>query len=897
MAHNLFDSLKDLPLPSGRKGQYYSLAALQSAGLGNVSRMPQSLRIVLESVLRNCDGKRVTEEHVRELSAWQATGKRSAEIPFVLARILLQDMAGFPALNDFAAMRNAAGKLGGQPDRIEPLVPVDLVVDHSVEVDVSGRPDAVQRNMEIEFQRNGERYAFLKWGKQAFQGIRIVPPGNGIVHQVNLEYLARCVWEKDGIYYPDTLVGTDSHTTMVNGIGVVGWGVGGIEAEAGMLGQPIYFLTPDVVGVHMSGKLRAGVTATDLVLTVTELLRRNKVVGQFVEYFGEGAASLTATDRAVVANMSPDYGATIGFFGVDQNTIDYLRISGRPDELVEAVEAYFKAQGLFGIPKKGEIDYSRVIELDLDSVVPSVSGPKFPQDRIDLPKIKSRFETLFSAKVTEKGYGKAAADLAKRVGTQRPDVDVGHGDVLIAAITSCTNTSNPNALLAAGLLAKKAVEKGLTMHPRVKTSLAPGSKVVTSYLRDAGLLPYLEQLGYHVVAYGCTTCMGNAGPLDEAIEDAVVKNDIVACAVLSGNRNFEARVHQSLKANFLMSPPLVVAFALAGTVRIDTDKDPIGTGKDGKPVYLKDIWPSDAEIAATLRFANDAEKFRREYGDLAGAKELWEAIPESKGATFDYDPDSTYILEPPFFEGVGINPGRVADVKGARALGIYGDSLTTDHISPVAPIKPTSPAGQWLNEHKAREMNTFGARRCNHEVMVRGAFANVRIKNLMVPGVEGGVTLHQPSGEQMGIYDAAARYREQSVPLVVFAGEEYGTGSSRDWAAKGPQLLGIRFVVARGFERIHRTNLIMMGILPCQFKGSDTVASLKIDGSETFDLTGVEGELQPGQDVLLTIRRKDGSTKEVTLTLRADTPIEIEYLKHGGILPYVLREILQGQAA
>ncbi len=897
MPHNLFKSLQDLPLPSGRKGQYYSLAALESAGLGKMSRMPYSLRIVLESVLRNCDGKRVTEEHVRELAAWKPTGERTAEIPFVLARILLQDMAGFPALNDFAAMRNAAQRLGGQAGGIEPLVPVDLVVDHSVEVDVSGQADAVERNMAIEFQRNGERYAFLKWGKQAFSGIRIIPPGNGIVHQVNLEYLARGVWDKDGIYYPDTLVGTDSHTTMVNGIGVVGWGVGGIEAEAGMLGQPIYFLTPDVVGVHMSGKLREGVTATDVVLTVTELLRKNKVVGQFVEYFGEGAASLTATDRAVVANMSPDYGATIGFFGVDDKTIEYFRTTGRPAELVESVEAYFKAQGMFGIPRKGDIDYTRVIEVDLSSVVPSVSGPKFPQDRIDLPQIKSRFETLFSSPPAQRGYGKASADLDKRVGTQRAGVDVGNGDVLIAAITSCTNTSNPNLLLAAGLLAKKAVEKGLKVGPRVKTSLAPGSKVVTAYLRDAGLMPYLEQLGYHVVAYGCTTCMGNAGPLDEAIEDAVVKNDVVACAVLSGNRNFEARVHQSLKANFLMSPPLVVAFALAGTVRIDTDKDPIGTGKDGKPVYLKDIWPTDAEIAAVLKFANDADKFRREYGDLAGAKQLWDAIPESKGATFDYDPESTYILEPPFFEGVGLQPGTVSDVKGARALGIYGDSLTTDHISPVAPIKPSSPAGQWLVANKAREMNTFGARRCNHEVMLRGAFANVRIKNLMVPGTEGGVTVHQPSGEQMGIYDAAARYRKEGTPLVVFAGEEYGTGSSRDWAAKGPQLLGIRFVVARGFERIHRTNLIMMGILPCQFKGSDSVASLGIDGTETFDMTGVEGDLKPGQDVTLTIRRKDGSAKDVTVTLRADTPIEIEYLNHGGILPYVLREILHAQSA
>ena len=892
MSHNLFDSFTPFTFGTTGRGRYYALSALEAAGLGRISRMPYALRVVLESVLRNCDGKRVTEAHVRDLAGWQPNAPRTAEIPFVLARILLQDMAGFPALNDFAAMRATAQRLGSDPKRIEPLVPVDLVVDHSVEVDVHGAPDAVQRNMEIEFQRNGERYAFLKWGKQAFSGIRIVPPGNGIVHQVNLEYLARGVWEKDGIYYPDTLVGTDSHTTMVNGIGVVGWGVGGIEAEAGMLGQPIYFLTPDVVGVHMTGKLREGVTATDLVLTVTEMLRKARVVGKFVEYFGEGAATLSATDRAVVANMSPDYGATIGYFGVDEKTIEYFRMTGRDPALVDAIEGYYRAQGMFGIPRKGEIDYTQVLELDLSAVVPSVSGPKRPQDRIDLPKIKSRFTELFSKPVAEGGYGKAADQLTKRFPAAHAERDVGHGDVLIAAITSCTNTSNPNALLAAGLLARKAVEKGLRPNARVKTSLAPGSKVVTAYLRDAGLLPYLEQLGFHVVAYGCTTCMGNAGPLDAALEEAVVKNDVVACAVLSGNRNFEARVHQSLKANFLMSPPLVIAFALSGTVRIDMTAEPIGTGKDGKPVYLRDIWPSDAEIAGALRFANNAQNFRREYGNLSGAKQLWDAIPESKGAVFEWHPKSTYILEPPFFEGFGMQPGKVMEIRGARALGIYGDSLTTDHISPVAPIRPNTPAGQWLTAHSATEMNTFGARRCNHEVMARGTFANVRIKNLMVPGSEGGVTIHHPSGEKLGMHEAAMRYSTEGVPLLVFAGEEYGTGSSRDWAAKGPQMLGIRAVVARGFERIHRSNLIGMGILPCQFKGSDSVASLKIDGSETFDLTGIEGELQPMQDVMLVIHRKDGSTERVTLTLRVDTAIEAEYLKHGGILHYVLRDIV-----
>src|SRR5436190_14796442 len=683
-----FKTLQKFDAGKGREAFFYSLPALEEQGIGKISRLPVTIRIVLESVLRNCDGEKVRRKDVEALANWNAKSPANEEIPFVVARIVLQDFTGVPLVVDLAAMRSAVQRLARDPKIIEPLVPVALVVDHSVQVDFFRSPRALELNLDMEFKRNRERYQFLKWGQQAFKTFQLIPPGIGIVHQVNLEYLAKGVLSSQPstlnsqLFFPDTLVGTDSHTTMVNGIGVVGWGVGGIEAEAGMLGQPMYFLTPDVVGVHMSGKLREGVTATDVVLTVTELLRKNKVVGQFVEYFGDGAASLTATDRAVVANMSPDYGATIGFFGVDEKTIDYLRISGRPAERVEAVETYFKAQGLFGIPRKGEIDYSRVIELDLSSVVPSVSGPKLPQDRIDLPNIGSRFETLFSKPVAEKGYAKPAAEIGKRVGTQRAGVDVGHGDVLIAAITSCTNTSNPNALIAAGLLAKKAVEKGLKIHPRVKTSLAPGSKVVTSYLRDAGLLPYLEQLGYHVVAYGCTTCMGNAGPLDEAIEDAVVKNDIIACAVLSGNRNFEARVHQSLKANFLMSPPLVVAFALAGTVRIDTDKDPIGTGADGEPVYLKDLWPSDAEIAAALRFANDAEKFRREYGDLAGAKALWDAIPESKGATFGYDAKSTYILEPPFLEGVGLTPVPVGNVQSARALGIYGDSLTTDHISP-----------------------------------------------------------------------------------------------------------------------------------------------------------------------------------------------------------------------
>ncbi|HEX6004551.1 MAG TPA: aconitate hydratase AcnA [Burkholderiales bacterium] len=891
MPHNLLDTLQPL-----KGGKFYSLPRLGKALGLKVERLPVSIRIVLESVLRNCDGKKITEAHVRQLAGWQANAARTEEIPFVLARIVLQDFTGVPLLCDLAAMRGVAQKMGKDPKVIEPLVPVDLVVDHSVQIDHYGTKNALDLNMKLEFKRNEERYQFMKWGMQAFDTFKVVPPGIGIVHQVNLEYLARGVHKsKDGIYYPDTLVGTDSHTTMINGIGVVGWGVGGIEAEAGMLGQPVYFLTPDVVGVNLKGKLHPACTATDLVLTVTEMLRKAKVVGKFVEFFGAGTESLSVTDRATIGNMAPEYGATMGFFPVDDKTLEYFRGTGRTDAEIDAFAAYFKAQGMFGVPRAGQIDYSQTLELDLSSVMPSLTGPKRPQDRIQLDRVKATFTSLFSKPVAENGFARKPEDLGKAF-KAFDGTEVRHGDVLIAAITSCTNTSNPNALLAAGLLARKAVEKGLRPNARVKTSFAPGSKVVTAYLRDAGLLPYLEQLGFHVVAYGCTTCMGNAGPLDPALEEAVVKNDIVACAVLSGNRNFEARVHQSLKANFLMSPPLVVAFALAGTVLIDMASEPIGTGKDGKPVYLRDLWPSDAEIAGVLRFANNAQNFRREYGDLSGAKQLWDAIPESQGAVFQWQPQSTYILEPPFFAGFGMQPAPLSDIRGARALGIYGDSLTTDHISPVAPIRPTTPAGQWLTEHNAREMNTFGARRCNHEVMARGTFANVRIKNLMVPGSEGGVTIHQPSGEKLGVHEAAMRYRREGVPLVVFAGEEYGTGSSRDWAAKGPQMLGIRAVVARGFERIHRSNLIGMGILPCQFQGKDSVGTLRIDGTETFDLSGIAGHLEPMQDVALVIRRRDGTRTTATLTLRVDTAIEAEYLKHGGILHYVLRDIV-AQAA
>ncbi len=894
MTYDPFKAIREFKLKSGKTGKMYSLAALEEAGLGKVSRLPVSLRVVLESVLRNCDGKRIGDDRVKELAGWKPNGERTQEIPFVLARIMLQDMAGFPALNDFAAMRQEAQRQKFDPKRIEPLVPVDLVVDHSVVVDVHNSVDALRKNMEIEFERNGERYTFLKWAKQAFSGIRVIPPGNGICHQVNLEYLSRGVWERDGVYYPDSTVGTDSHTTMVNAIGVLAWGVGGIEAEAGMLGQPYYFLTPDVVGVHMSGKLREGVTATDLVLTVTELLRKTKVVNKFVEYFGEGATSLSPTDRATVANMAPDYGATCGFFAIDDKTLEYYRMSGR-EEHCDAIESYLKAQGMYGIPKQGEIDYSQVVEMDLATVRPSVSGPKQPEDRINLEGIKSRFTELYSKPVAENGYNKPAAELGKRVAVaNKTNMDVGNGDVLIAAITSCTNTSNPWVLLAAGLLAKKAVEKGMKPHPRVKTSMAPGSKVVTAYLKDAGLLPYLEQLGFHVVAYGCTTCMGLAGPLDKDLEDTVVKNDLIAAAVLSGNRNFEARVHQSLNANFLMSPPLVVAFALAGTVLKDMDNDPIGNDKDGKPVFLKDLWPTPAEVEGLMKFATNSENFKREYGDLAGAKDLWDAIPEEKGALFPWNSKSTYLLEPPLFEGFKVALPKISDIKGGRALGIYGNKLTTDHISPVAPIRKGTLAGDWLVAAGSTDLSSFGSRRTNHEVMVRGAFANPRIKNLMVPGSEGSVTLHQPSGDKMTIYEASMRYQHvDKVPLFVFGGEEYGTGSSRDWAAKGTQMLGVKVVVARGYERIHRSNLVGMGVLPCQFKGNDSVQSLNISGTESYDLLGVEGgNLKPLQDVTLVIHRQDGSTQNITVTLRVDSPIEVDYLKHGGILPFVLRELM-----
>jgi aconitate hydratase len=958
MPQGPFNSLQTFKVAPGQTARFYSLPQLEKEGIGPISRLPVSIRIVLESVLRNCDSKKITQDDVRTLANWQPKGERTEEVPFVVARVLLQDFTGVPLLVDLAAMRSAVARLRKNTDIIEPLVPVDLVIDHSIQVDFSSTKDAFEKNMMMEFKRNNSRYQFLKWGTQAFDGFSVIPPGIGICHQVNLEFLAKSVWERNGIYYPDTLVGTDSHTTMINGLGIVGWGVGGIEAEAAMLGQPVYFLTPDVVGVHMKGSLRAGVTATDLVLRVTEMLRKAKVVGKFVEFHGEGAASLSVTDRATIANMAPEYGATMGFFPVDEETCIYLKATGRTDEQVDAVRNYYQAQGLFGIPKEGQCQYSVVLELDLASISPSVAGPKRPQDRIELSDLKDQFLDLLQKPAGEGGYGKSSDEVGARYftrigtidirkapvaggGEQRPssvpiaaggivtpqntsvwsetemvnnrptpdrldevhpeqfphaEVDLGHGDVLIAAITSCTNTSNPSVMLAAGLLAKKAVERGLTVRSSVKNSLAPGSRVVTEYLQKTGLQEYLDQLGFNLVGYGCTTCIGNSGPLDPTIEQVLTEHDLIAASVLSGNRNFEARVHQSIKANFLMSPPLVVAFAIAGRVDIDLSHDPLGKGSDGKDVYLREIWPDLQEINALMSAALDPETYRRLYSDFAEQNPLWNEIPTSTGNVYEWDPNSTYIQEPPYFDGFSNAVGDWRDVHGARPLAIFGDSVTTDHISPAGAIKASSPAGLYLQEKgvSIEDFNSYGSRRGNHKVMVRGTFANVRIKNLMVPGVEGGVTVHQPDGERMSIYDAAMKYGREGVPLVVIAGQEYGTGSSRDWAAKGTRLLGVKAVIAQSFERIHRSNLVGMGVLPCQFKEGTNAASLGLDGTEIFDVLGLEDGVRPQKDLKLVIHRASGKTEEVPVVLRIDTPIEIDYYQHGGILPYVLRQLLAG---
>ena len=894
--HSLFGTLQSFDLGNGRKGQFYSLPALEAAGIGPISRLPVSIRLVLESVLRNCDGLKVQEKNVRELANWKPNEDRTAEIPFVVARIVLQDFTGVPLLVDLAAMRSAVAKLGKNPKIIEPLVPVDLVVDHSVQVDFAGSADALDRNLELEFSRNRERYQFLKWGMQAFDTFKVVPPGIGIVHQVNLEYLAQGVLEQGGVYYPDTLVGTDSHTTMINGIGIVGWGVGGIEAEAGMLGQPVYFLTPDVVGVHLTGALREGVTATDLALTVTQLLRKTKVVGKFVEFFGPGAAALPVVDRATIANMAPEYGATMGFFPIDEESIAYLRATGRPEAVCQRYENYYKAQGLWGIPQTGQIDYSQVVELDISTVRPSVAGPKRPQDRIELGSLRREFFNAVQRPVTENGFGKSRQVFGKSFPVQTAagkKAGVGTGSVLIAAITSCTNTSNPSVMLAAGLLAKKAVEKGLKVNPAVKASLAPGSRVVTDYLKKTGLQPYLNKLRFQTVGYGCTTCIGNSGPLDPAIEEAVVKNDLVTASVLSGNRNFEARVHQNIKSNFLMSPPLVVAFALAGRVDIDLTCEPLGKAKDGSLVYLADIWPTLQEVRDAMQSALKPEVFRKLYKDFASQNPKWNEIPSSVGNVYEWDTKSTYIQEPPFFTQFSLEAGAIKPIQGARALGIFGDSVTTDHISPAGAIKKSSPAGKFLldNAVEFADFNSYGSRRGNDRIMTRGTFANVRIKNLMLGGEEGGNTFG-PDGQKTSIYDAAVAYQAQGVPLVIFAGQEYGTGSSRDWAAKGTNLLGVKAVVAQSFERIHRSNLVGMGVLPLQFTDGVTAQTLKLDGTETYDIVGLDGSLKPQQDLTLKITRQNGASENVTVRCRIDTPIEIDYYQHGGILPYVLRQLV-----
>jgi aconitate hydratase len=893
MTHNLFDSLKEFDLGDGKKGAFYSLPSLEKAGVGPISKLPVSIRLVLESILRNCDGKRVSETHVRQLAQWKPKAARAEEIPFIVARIVLQDFTGVPLLVDLAAMRSAALKLGKNPGIIEPLVPVDLVVDHSVQVDFAGTAGALALNLDMEFQRNRERYQFLKWGMQAFDTFKVVPPGIGIVHQVNLEYLAKGVLcgGRPPVYYPDTLVGTDSHTTMINGLGIVGWGVGGIEAEAGMLGQPVYFLTPDVVGVYLTGTLNAGVTATDLALTVTQKLRAAKVVGKFVEFYGPGASALAVVDRATIANMAPEYGATMGFFPIDAECVEYLRQTGRSEEHCRLYENYFRAQGLFGMPDKGDIAYSTDLELDLATVTPSVAGPKRPQDRIELGKLKDEFVKAFSKPAAENGFGKAPAELGRAFAVAGGG-ELRHGDVLIAAITSCTNTSNPSVMLAAGLLAKKAVEAGLKPHPLVKASLAPGSRVVTDYLNKTGLQPYLDQLGFNLVGYGCTTCIGNSGPLAAPVEEAVTKNDAIAAAVLSGNRNFEARVHQSIKANFLMSPPLVVAFALAGRVTIDLTTEPLGRAGN-RDVYLRDLWPAQQEVREAMRAALKPEVFRRLYRDFAAQNPKWNEIPAAAGQVYQWDAASTYIQQPPFFENFSLQPGHITGINGARPLGIFGDSVTTDHISPAGSIKKTSPAGQYLIGRGVNfvDFNSYGSRRGNDRVMTRGTFANVRIKNLMTPGVEGGVTRLQPGGGQMSIFDAAVEYARTKTPLIVLAGQEYGTGSSRDWAAKGTRLLGVKTVVAQSFERIHRSNLVGMGVLPLQFKDGASVQTLRLDGTETYDVLGLDDQLKPRQDLTLRITRSNGQVEDVAVACRIDTPVEIDYYRHGGILPYVLRQL------
>lgn len=945
---DLFQTLRSI-----KQGKYYSLPTLAQRDLPSIKRLPICIRIILESLLRNCDGKRVTKEDVIKFAKWNAKMPLEGDVPFIVSRVILQDFTGVPLLVDLAAMRDAFAKEKGNPSAIEPQVPVDLVIDHSVQVDKARIPNAFNFNVKIEFQRNVERYTFLKWGQQAFKTFKVVPPAIGIVHQVNLEHIASVVVEKkvndETLLFLDTLVGTDSHTTMINGLGIVGWGVGGIEAEAAMLGQPVSLQTPEVIGFYLKGYLQEGVTATDLTLRITEILRKEKVVGKFVEFFGEGAASLTVADRATIGNMAPEYGATMGFFPADEKCLEYLEMTGRDPKSIALVRDYLVAQELFGIPKKGEIDYSKELVLDLSTVKPSVSGPKRPQDRIDLTDIKSSFQNLISTPVADGGYGKKGEktprislhadgyfslfphdsggieqlDMKKlfetwseqEMVTNRPftkvvaspgyaetvssDVILTHGSVVIAAITSCTNTSNPSVMIAAGILAKKAVEKGLKVNPMVKTSLAPGSRVVTDYLEKAGLQDYLNALGFQLVGYGCTTCIGNSGPLDERIENAIKEHDLITASVLSGNRNFEARIHSAVKANFLMSPPLVVAFAIAGRVNINMEIEPLGYTQGGVPVYLRDIWPSSEEIEKTMQESIEPSMFKKRYAHILEDNPMWKKIEASQGAQYQWEPSSTYIQEPPYFEGFDLKIPKQVELKHLRAVAVFGDSVTTDHISPAGAFKSDSPAGEYLLSLgvKEEDFNSYGSRRGNHKVMIRGTFANVRIRNKMVEGKEGGYTKLFPGGNIVTIFDACQEYEKQQIPLIVFAGKDYGMGSSRDWAAKGPALLGVKVVVAQNFEKIHRSNLIGMGILPLEFKKEESAEILKIRGDELFSLEGLQGSLVPQQQVVLVVQRPDQTAQKVNLTSRLDTSLEVEYYRHGGILPFVLRQLLSRQFA
>ncbi|MBB2496144.1 aconitate hydratase AcnA [Aquipseudomonas ullengensis] len=877
----------------GKTYQYFSLEAAASS-LGDLDRLPMSLKVLLENLLRFEDNATVSAYDIKAMIDWQQQRRSDHEIQYRPARVLMQDFTGVPAVVDLAAMRAAMAKAGGDPQKINPLSPVDLVIDHSVMVDKYASSAAFSENVDIEMQRNGERYAFLRWGQSAFDNFAVVPPGTGICHQVNLEYLARTVWtkEEDGqtFAFPDTLVGTDSHTTMVNGLGVLGWGVGGIEAEAAMLGQPVSMLIPEVIGFKLSGKLKPGITATDLVLTVTQMLRKKGVVGKFVEFYGDGLADLPLADRATIANMAPEYGATCGFFPVDAITLGYLRLSGRPEATVKLVEAYSKAQGLWREPGHEPL-FSDSLELDMDSVEASLAGPRRPQDRVALPQVSKAFDELLGLQLKPADGDKVGNGLVEQDGQRYQLQD---GAVVIAAITSCTNTSNPSVMMAAGLLAKKAVEKGLQRKPWVKSSLAPGSKVVTEYFAAAGLTRYLDELGFDLVGYGCTTCIGNSGPLLEPIEQAIQKADLTVSAVLSGNRNFEGRVHPLVKANWLASPPLVVAYALAGNVRIDISREPLGTGKDGQPVYLRDIWPSQEEISQAIAKV-DTAMFRKEYAEVFSGDAQWQAIEVPQAATYIWQPDSTYIRHPPFFEGIADAPPHIGDIHGTRILALLGDSVTTDHISPAGNIKKDSPAGRYLSEHGVdyQDFNSYGSRRGNHEVMMRGTFANIRIRNEMLGGEEGGNTLHIPTGEKLAIYDAAMRYQSEGTPLVIFAGKEYGTGSSRDWAAKGTNLLGVKAVIAESFERIHRSNLVGMGVLPLQFGEEQSRKTLGLTGQESIDISGLDGvSLRPQMNLTLTITRADGSREQVEVLCRIDTQNEVEYFKAGGILHYVLRQLL-----